>query len=228
MEITVAPAGSNKPSSSLNPLAPVWGRQTFRMLVVGASGSGKSNMVASLVRHYVPWQTLTVCARHLGGDLYEALKEDIEAYEERKGRPVSVWCERLEELPPLDAYSPDNRNLVWIDDFMNEPPKVQQPVVELFTSGRHRNIAVVYVAQSLGRVPADIKRNASVVCVFKGYTADDAEQLWKHHGGTMTKEQWRTYLNEATTTRYGFAVIDEQAPHDRLRYRVGWDEVYIP
>ena len=229
MEIDVpkTPAPKKK-DAPLNALAPTWDKRTMRMLVVGQSGGGKSVMVANLVRRYLPWDTLTVVAKHLGGQLYDDLKADVEKHEERLGRPVSVWADTLADLPPLDAYTPDNKNLVWIDDMMNEPKKDQLPVVEMFTSGRHRNIAVIYCAQSYGRVPADIKRNASCVCIYKGFSAGDVEQLWKDHGGVLSKKAFHAYLMEATKEPHSFAVIDEQASHAALRYRIGWDTLYLP
>jgi hypothetical protein len=229
MPITLPKASkATHDDDQVNPLAPTWDKRAFRMLVVGQSGVGKSVMVGELVGKYLPWDTLTVVAKHLDGGSYDNLRERIEKHEDKIGRPVSVWVSSLEELPPMDSYSAENRNLVWFDDLMGCKPQELRPVVEMFTSGRHVGIAPIWTAQSYGRTPADIKRNASVVCIYKGFSANDIEQLWKDHGGLMSKDQFREYLTTATRDKHGFAVIDEQPLHERLKYRVGWDKVYLP
>ena len=52
---------------NLNQLAPRW---PFRMVVCGASGCGKTNMVIDLIERFLPWQALGVYARHLDNKQY--------------------------------------------------------------------------------------------------------------------------------------------------------------
>ena len=110
----IVPKASKQPKKleCNNELAPTWDRRSFRMLVCGKAGGGKSVMITNLIRHYLPWDTLTVCAKHVGGDMYQELKEEVEKYEAKLGREVSVWIDQLADLPALEDYTVDNKNLV--------------------------------------------------------------------------------------------------------------------
>ena len=215
-------AGKDK-TPVINELAPKW---PFRMIVVGSSGSGKTNMVLDLIQKYIPWQVLIVYARHMG-PAYEALRRKVEAKERRLKRPISFWSDTLEDAIPVDELSPENRNLVIFDDFVLDR-KHQDVISDYFVRGRHRNCSCIYISQSYYDIPKIIRTNSSHVAIFKGYNGHDLVGLWKDHGAGMKRGDFERYLREATRRPYGFAFIDNSPARAELRWRIGFDTLVLP
>lgn len=210
---------------SINLLAPLW---TFRLICVGTTGGGKTNMIASLIENHIPWQALQVVGRHLDG-AWDILRQRIERHERKTGVQISHWCDSFAGMTPLDELNPANRNLVVFDDWVLAGPKEQSIMAEFFVRGRHKNCSVVYIAQSWHSIPRLIRLNASVATIFKGYNHFDEIALWKDLGSSFkSREAFFEYLREATKPRYSFAVIDSNPREEELRYRIKWDEAYIP
>ena len=139
----IAEVQENRPKHArrdvnLNALAPRW---PFRLVVCGASGCGKTNMVIDLIERFLPWQTLGVYARHLDNAQYTQLKARVERWERRKKRRVSMWADTLDAVVPVDDLCADNRTLVLFDDFVMA--KDQSVVEDYFTRARHKNCSVI-------------------------------------------------------------------------------------
>ena len=89
--------------SQVNKLAP---KMPCRILMIGKSGSGKTTNLINLVLKYLPWHTLCVFARHLEDDeKYEYLMDTIEKQEDKTGKKVSFFSDKISDLLPLDNYA---------------------------------------------------------------------------------------------------------------------------
>ena len=208
----------------LNKLAPHW---PFRAIYCGRSGSGKTNAMLSMVANHLPWQVICVCARHLSNAQYTGFRAKINKWEEKHEKVVSVWCDKLDDLPLLDTLEPSQRKLIIIDDFLLE--KDQSRVIEYFVSGRHKNCSVIYVSQAYFRIPKTIRDNATHLACFRGMNGFDRSGIWKDACASMKREQFEDFYDEATKDNpYGFVFIDRDAKIPELQYRIGYDELYIP
>jgi len=216
------PARKNK-TPVINELAP---RLPARIAIVGASGSGKTNMALDLIERYLPWHNLLIYARHLDSPAYQALREKIERREEKLKRPISIWEDSLSNVVPLEELNPSNTTVAVFDDFITS--KDQTPIIDYFIRGRHRGVTPVYISQSYYDIPKIIRGQLSHVCIYRGYSGHDVIGLWKDHGSGMRRDEFERFLRDATRRPYGFAVIDNNPVLPELRWRVGWDQLVIP
>lgn len=224
-------------------LMPQW---PFRMAVVGASGSGKTNLVMNMLLEegMLCYDRLYVVSPSLEQDKYQHLQETFEgrdakvrakAVRELKARkaseeqieeavaklePSGYFYDTVDELN-FDSFDPQYQNLVVLDDIMLD--KKQDQYVNLFSRGRHFNTSVMYLSQSFFRIPKTIRDNCSCMALFSMSRRECNEVHARMVGGDKT----RTEFNEMFTRlkRYAFIFIDDQCVCPEMKYRLGFDTV---
>jgi hypothetical protein len=206
----------------LNELAP---RHPYRMVVCGASGSGKTNAVLQMVDRYVPYDTIQVIAKHIDNPQYSMLRKKIEAQEKKKGYPFSFFSDKLEEMTPVDDLCPDNIGLTIVDDFIMS--KQQGIIEDYFVRSRHKNMSIIYITQSWYKVPKIVRENSSMVLLFKGQNGRDLTGVHSDLAGEMGKEQFKRLYYGATSKPYGFICVDAAPVLPELRFRVKFDELVV-
>ena len=208
---------------NLNTLAPRW---PFRMVVCGASGCGKTNMVIDLIERFLPWTALGVYARHLDNKQYTQFRERIQKYEKKKKAEVSTWADTLDAVVPVDDLCPDNRTLILFDDFVMA--KDQSIIEDYFTRARHKNCSVIYICQSWYNTPKVVRLNASHVAVFKGANGFDKTGIWKDVCSSMKREVFDEYYDTAIHTPYGFIFVDKNPLEPELEFHIKFDQLFLP
>lgn len=215
---------ASKKCLQLNSLAP---KLPCRVLLIGRSGSGKTTNLVNLVMKYLPWDTLAVYARHLEEDpKYEVLRRAVEKQEEKTGKCVSIFSDKISDLLPLDKYNEDNNNLVVFDDWLTLSSKENQPIIDYFVRGRHKNVSSIYASQQYHKIPKTIRQQATHLILYKGLAGRDIEDAYNDNITVMDKKSFIQFYKDATKEPYSFIVIDNTTPE--LHLRKGWDEIYIP
>ena len=128
----------------------------FTCVVFGPTGSGKTELVAKLIKN-------------ISEMMVPAPKKIVWCYGEWQKRFEKIRdVEFIEGLPPKDTFDGREKGLVIIDDLMNE---TNRSVTDLFTKGsHHRNISVIYIVQHLfnkGKEHRTISLNSHYIVVFK-------------------------------------------------------------
>jgi len=204
------------------------------ILIAGNSGSGKSFLVANLIRkskiHPPPEK------------IYWFYRQNQPLYAElmREGHPIEL----VEGLP--DAISEPRffdkklRNLCIIDDLHLEK-KSSEHVAQLFcNAGRHSNTTVVYITQNLFFKQShvrDIRLNAKVIICFKN--PQDRMQLTAI-GRQIYPGKQKVFVDaieKCFNRPFGYVVLDlSQATDDKYRVQsaifgeneYSKPEVYVP
>lgn len=175
-------------------------KHPFTCLVAGPTQSGKTHFIFELLKNL-----------HV---LIEPVPTKI------------IWCygeyqEKLDDLPAnvhksyaleaLDQINPAEKNLVIIDDLMDEAGNSKQ-VSKLFTKGsHHRNLSVILVVQNLfhqGKVMRTISLNSHYIILFKN--PRDMGQIT--HLATQSFPGKLEFLNKAfkmaTKRPHGYLLLD--------------------
>ena len=137
---------------------------TFRMLICGNSGSGKTNLLYHmLMKPLLYYDRIHLYAKNLEQQKYKDMLQTLTDISNSVGYNVLV-CSNDDIIPVEELRDEDAQKIVIFDDFICE--KNQKPLIDYFIRGRHKNCSVIYLSQSFYKTPKDIRLNCSHFCVY--------------------------------------------------------------
>ena len=135
--------------------------EDYRMLVTGASGSGKTNTLVYMLRKpLVYYDKVYLYTRNPHQDKVQDLIKVMDVVSQKVG------CDVLEIKDPdniMDTreYPEGNRKVVIFDDLVNAADNIQSKIANHFTDGRHHQISPIYLTQSYFDTPQKLRLNCS-------------------------------------------------------------------
>ena len=130
----------------------------IRMLVVGSSGCGKTNLCINLAIDYTKWTKLYIITTSPNQPIYDAVH--------KLGDNVEFCSpEDITDIT-IDYFKP--RSLIIFDDYMCE--KDQNLPKEVFSKGRHKRLNSIYITQKFTETELVVRNNANIIVAF---TCDD-------------------------------------------------------
>ena len=227
-----------------NILAP---KHPFRLLVIGASGSGKSNCVMNLITNYLNFDRIIFYARDTSEDKYQYLMSFFEEIEQQiyekslkrynkmkpENRPkeepkLFKIAEFYENPNPEDIISsndlnPDIRNCIVFDDFVSSGKSAHKPIIDLFIRSRKRNCSVIYISQSFYSIPKDIRLNASHMILFNVTSKRELLEIQKTLAYRVDKDTFLELFRCINNEPYQFMYIDAAAKDLSMHIRKNFD-----
>lgn len=187
----------------------------FRLLIVGSSGSGKTNTLINLIYNMPNYfHTITICTKNADEPLYQYLKKKLDD-------SVSL-CEGLDEIPPLDSYDKSVPHLVVFDDMVLE--RNQDAMIEYFVRARKLNISTVYISQSYFRVPKTIRANINYLILKKISSNRDLSMILTDYSLGVSKEELYKVYKYATKEMFSFLLVDLEADENE-KFRKNWNSI---
>ena len=137
---------------------------TFRMLICGNSGSGKTNLLYHmLIKPLIHYDEIYLYARNLEQEKYQNLIQKMRQLSHKVGYDIlNVSNDKI--IPVDEMNSEDNQKVVIFDDYVCD--KNQRELIDYFIQGRHKNCSVIYLSQSFYKTPKDIRLNCSHYCIY--------------------------------------------------------------
>ena len=150
--------------------------QPYRILIIGGSGSGKTNLLLNLIEDQPDIDKIYLYDK----DPYEAKYQYLINKREGVGidhfNDPKVFIENSNDMRDvyknINEYNldKDNKNLIVFDDMiadMINNKKLNSIVTELFIRGRKLNISLVFITQSYFKVPKDVRLNTTHFFITK-------------------------------------------------------------
>ena len=175
---------------------------TFRMLICGNSGSGKTNLLYHmLIEPLLYYDKIYLYAKNLEKEKYQNLmKEMNEASNKEAGYNVmEVSNDKI--IPITHLPYENNQKIIIFDDYVCE--KNQREIVDYFIQGRHKNCSVIYLSQSFYKTPRDIRLNCSHYCIYEFPSSRERNMISSELG--VDKEKYK----KATKEQYDFLYVDK-------------------
>ena len=175
---------------------------TFRMLICGNSGSGKTNLLYHmLIEPLIYYDKIYLYAKNLEQEKYQNLMNEMnEASNGGVGYKI-MEVSNDEILPITHIPYEDNQKIIIFDDYVCE--KNQREIFYYFIQGRHKNCSVIYLSQSFYKTPRDIRLNCSHYCIYEFPSARERSMISSELG--VEKEQYK----KATKKPFSFLYIDK-------------------
>ena len=220
---------TNENKKEHNPNWPYIPDHPYRILIIGASGSGKTNALLNLINNQPYIDKTYLYAK----DPYEAKYQFLINKRERVGinrlNDPTAFIEYFDNMHKvyknIDNYNSDKENKVLIvfDDMIADMIKnkeLNSIVTELFIRGRKLNISLVFITQSYFKVPKDVRLNTSHFFIMKIPNKRELQQIAPNHSSDINTGDFIEIYRKCTDKPYSFLVIDTTLPSNNwLRFR---------
>ena len=147
-----------------------------RILIIGGSGSGKTNALLNLINDQPDIDKIYLYAKDPCEDKYQFLIKKTESIGLKHFNDPKSFIEYSNDM--YDVYKnnnnfnldKENKILIVFDDMiadMINNKKLNSIVTELFIRGRKQNNSLVFITQSSFKVPKDVRLNTTDFFIMK-------------------------------------------------------------
>ena len=212
-----------------NPNWPYIPDHPYRILIIGGSGSGKTNTLLNLINNQPDIDKIYLYAKDPYEDKYQFLIKKRENIGLKHFNDPKAFIEYSNDMHDvyknIDHYNPDKENkiLIVFDDMiadMINNKKLNSIVTELFIRGRKLNISLVFITQSYFKVPKDVRLNTTHFFIMKIPNKRELQQIAINHSSDINTKDFINIYKKCTDKPYSFLVNDTTlASDDPLRFR---------
>ena len=162
----------------------------YRILIIGGSGSGKTNLLLNLIENQPDIDKIYLYAKDPYDCKYQYLvniraKVGLKRFNDPKAF-IEYSNDMCNVYRNINYYNPDKENKILIvsDDMiadMIQNKKLNSINTELFIRGRKLNISLGFITQSYFKVPKDFRLNSTNLFVTKMLRKTGLHQIAINH-----------------------------------------------
>jgi len=199
-------------------------KHPFRALVVGSSGSGKTNITMNIIQKSSgTFNSIMLFTANKKEPLYEYLESVIPAEQ------LEIY-EGLSHLNSMDLNSEigsGGQVLVIFDDLVLS--KDQGQIETLYLRGRKANnnsgISILYLSQSYHMVPSVIRKNITFIIIKRLGTRRDRTAVVRECSGQLEKEDLLALYEYCVTNSFKDFLFIDLGAEENKRYRKNFRHV---
>ena len=197
----------------------------YRILIIGGSGSGKTNALLNLINNQIDIDKIYLYAKDPYEKKYQYLinkREKVGLNHLNHPKAFMEYSNDMQDVyKNIEDYNPiKKRKVLIIFDDMIADMKLNPIVTELFIRGRKLNISIVFIMQSYFKVPKDVRLNSTHFFIMKIPNKKELQQIALNHSSDIDFKDFMNIYKKCTTEPYSFLVIDTTLPSDDpLRFR---------
>ena len=201
----------------------------YRILIIGGSGSGKTNTLLNLINEQNDIDKIYLYARDLNKPKYKILIKKRKDAEIKHLNDPNAFIECSNTMN--DVYENiDDYNLcrkikilIVFDDMIADVTgnkKFQAIINELFIGCRKLNISLVFIPQSYFSDPKDIRLNSTHYLIMKINNRKELQNIAISHSVGINYNDFMRIYRECTRELFNFLTVDATLPaSDPLRFR---------
>ena len=198
----------------------------YRILIIGGSGSGKTNALLNLINNQPDINKVYWYAKDPYEAKYQYLinKVDLNHYDDPK-----AFIKNSNDMQ--DVYKTDKeynidkerKILRFFDDIiadMINHKKLNSIVTDLFIRGRKLNISLVFITKSYFKVPKNVRLNSTHFSIMNISNKKEIQQIALNQSSDISSKDFSKICKKCTAERYSFLVDDATLASDNpLRFR---------
>lgn len=188
-----------------NPLMP---QHPFRLCLVGASGSGKTNILYNIIEQSKNFHKIYLYAKKLDEDLYRYLIDVWTKKSTKAKEQLIVYSDSIDDIATIDSVDVRKQNLFVFDDLVTE--RHVDKIGPFWIRGRKSNISSVFISQSYFMIPKLIRDNSNYFILTKQLKGRDLTMIAHDHSGSLDKETFKRLYRHATQKQFDFFFIDNE------------------
>ena len=188
-----------------------------RIVIIGGSGSGKTNALLNLINSQPDIDKIYLYAKDPYEKKYQYLinkrekvglnhLNDPKAFMEYSNGMQDVY-KNIEDYTPIKK----RKRLIVFDDMiadMINNNKLNPIVTELIIRGGKLNISIVFITQSYFKVPKDVRLNSTHFFIMKIPNKRELQQTALNHSSDIDFKDFMEIYKKCTSEPYSFLVND--------------------
>lgn len=189
-----------------------------RILIIGASGSGKTNCLMNLINDINCFTQIYLYVKMPQEPLYQLFIDSVREFEKKIGGKIITISSNTEDILDVDDFDKQHNNLVIFDDLVLD--KHLDRVSQIYIRGRKNNITPVFISQSFFDTPKIIRQNCNYIIVKRVVSNDDLKLMLKGvKMGVTLDDIVALYNNAILGGVQNFFMIDLQTTNNALKFR---------
>ena len=185
----------------------------YRVLIIGGSGSRKTNTLLNLIKEQDDTDKVYLYAKYLSEQKYEFFikkREDAGVKHLNKSKAFIECSNTMDDVyENIDEYNPDRKRkiLILFDDMIADimtNKKFQAIVKELFIRCRKLNILLAFITQSYFSVPKDVRLNPTCYLILKINTKRELQNITINNSADIDHKDFMKIYRECTKKPYSF------------------------
>ena len=227
---------TNENKINHNPNWPYTPDHPYRILIIGGSGSGKTDTLLNLLENQPDIDKIYLYVKDLYELKYQLLINKRESVGINHFKDSKAFIEYSNDMhdvyKKIDDYNPDKENkiLILFDDMiadMIHVKKLNSIVTELFVRGRKLNVSLVFITLSYFKVPTDVRLNTTHFLIAKNPNNRELQQITINHSSDINTKDFSDIYKKYTDKQHSFFVIDTTLPSNNpLRFRKNAFNIY--
>ena len=201
----------------------------YRILIIGGSGSAKTNALLNLINNQPDIDKIYLYAKDPYEDKYQFLINKRESVGLKHFNDPKAFIEYSNDMydvyKNIDHYNSDKENkiLIVFDDMITDMinnKKLNSVVTELFIRGRKLNISLVFITHSYFSVPKNVRLNITHFFIMKIPNKRELQQISINHSSDICTKNFIDIYRKCTDKPYSFLVNDTTlSSDDPLQFR---------
>ena len=190
----------------------------YRILIIGGSGTGKTNALLNLINNQQDIDKIYLYAKHPYEDKHQYLinkRKSVGSKHFNDPRAFIEYSNDMHVYKNIDNYNlnKENKILIVFDDMISI-------VTKLFIRYKKLNISLVFISQSYFKVPKDVRYNSTHFFIMKIANKRELIQIAINHSSDINTKYFIEIYGKCKDKPYSFLVIDTTLPSNNLlRFR---------
>ena len=185
----------------------------YRILIIGGSGSGKTNLLLNLIENQPDIDKIYLYAKDPYESKYQYLinkREGVGINHFNDPKAFIEYSNNMHDVSKnIDEYNPDKENkiLIVFDDMiadMIHNKKLNSIITELFIRDRKLNISLVFITQSYFKAPKDVRLNTSHFFISKIPNKSELQQIAINHSSDISTKDFTNIYRKCTAEPFSF------------------------
>ena len=206
---------------------------SFRMLIIGSSGSGKTNTLLNLINDLNPIDKIYLYAKDLHEPKYQYLINKREQAGIKNLNDPHAFIEYSDDMNDLlDDINNYNKNrdknvLIVFDDMIADieyNKNFKRIIKELFHRARKINVSIVFFTQSYFRALKDATLNSTHYILKKIDNKTELIRIAEEKSGYLDYKDFLEMYNYCIKKPYSFMTIDAR-PTATIPFKKNFNEL---
>ena len=193
-------------------------------LVIGKSGSGKTNVVLHMLRSKSLLGGVFDIILYLCDSPCDVMEQNLKIPKENFIKDFTEeWLEKLIDKQRIAVEKKgsdkvDNMLLIFDDILSKQKFLNSKMLIKLVTETRHYNISCIFNSQSYKKIPRVVRLNARGLILFPSSLGEIQKFAEENCLPGMSSKQFLKLVQHCTKEQYNFAFLQQDAPpNDKLR-----------